>query len=102
MSRVHQINNTIDSIGEVETNLDYAQTLVWELIEDYGYTDLEKMRTKISWELPRVQTFLNIILDYCYAAKVKSAEIMQELNKVCDEIKVEEGFVKSTKKKDAA
>lgn len=102
MSRVHQINGVIDSIGEVECKLDYAQTLVYDLIEDYGCTDLKEMRTKISWELPRVQAFLNIIFDYCYAAKAKSAEIMLELDKICDEIKTEEGFPKPMDIKDAA
>ncbi len=47
-------------------------------------------------------SFLNIIFDYYYEAKIKSEEIFLALEKICDEIKVEERFVTLDNKKDAA
>lgn len=102
MGRIHDINDAIDGISEVETKLNYLVMLVNDLLDDYDCRDLEEMRMKIFYELPRVQIFLNIISDYSYAAKMKSAKIVSALEKICDEIKAEEGFITSESKKDIA
>lgn len=87
MQILRQINDTIDNIGDIENKLNYTGVLVGNLLDDYDGIDLEEMRKKISWELPRVQAFLNIIFDYCHAAKEKSNETLVELDKLADEIK---------------
>ena len=92
MSRIHELNNAIDNVGEVGMKIGYADTLIRDLIEEYDGRDLEKMRTKASWELPKIMTFLNIIFDYVSDSKLKINEIEKELSRICDEVKKEQKF----------
>ena len=92
MSRLHELLDTVDSVAGVETKIGYADTLIWDLLLDYDGIDLEKMREKVSVELPRIMTFLNIVNDYILDSKEKLNEIIKELNRICDEVKKEENF----------
>jgi len=92
MSRIHELNDAIDNVGEVGTKIGYADTLMSDLIQDYDGIDIEEMRKKVSWELPRIMTFLNIIFDYVSDSKHKINEIEKELSRICDEVKKEENF----------
>lgn len=88
MSGVHQFNDVIDNMSEVETKLDYAHTLICELLNDYDVPDSAEIRARIAWELPRVQSFLNIIFEFCFAARKQTKEIQSELSQICDQIKI--------------
>lgn len=90
MSRLHELLDTVDSVGEVETKIGYADTLIWDLLLDYDGIDLERMREKVSLELPKIMTFLNIVNDYILDSKEKLNEIIKELDRICDEVKKEE------------
>lgn len=90
MSRLHELLDTVDSVGEVETKIGYADTLIWDLLLDYDGIDLERMREKVSLELPKIMTFLNIVNDYILDSKEKLNEIIKELDHICDEVKKEE------------
>ena len=96
MSRVHELNDSIDNVAEVEIKITYADTLICELIQDYDGIDIEKMREKVSCELPRIMTFLNIIFDYVSDSKYKINEIEKELRRICDEVKKEDKFFPMT------
>lgn len=87
MDYSHGLLEVLDEGVVLEIKVGHARELISHLLDEYNGCNLEDMRKKISWELPRVMQFLEMPSDYVFDIKIGIEKLNEEVERLFQEEK---------------